>query len=711
MESQTDPTPTVVRRDVDADLVCAAAAASTVVSGPERVSSADTWADGRSPAGEGDPRLLVCAVTPGDSGRLVDLRESFPEVPSIAVVPEDDAVGDALAAGATDVFVRRDGIDEAALLARRMDAVATAPTEPSPAVDPVDPSLGSEFTARLLDAVDDSFYALDADGSLVRWNERFRDVSGYDDAELAEMHALDFFAGADRDRVADAIETALDRGSATVEVELVAKGGETVPIEYTGALVTDADGAARGVVGVGRNLRDRREREDRLVRLRQAVETAVDGAPLTLFEIGPDGTIATVRGDALSRRLTRGLAPGDDAADAFADHPELRRDVRAALAGESSRSLVEAGEATFETWLQPTLDETGAVNRVTCLALDVTEREDRAAMLDQIRANADEVIWLSTPEKESMDFVTDAYEAVWGRAPETLYEDPVSFVEAIHPDDRERVEAALAEQREDPDAYEETYRIVRPDGEVRWVHDQSAGVYEDGDLTRIVGIATDVTARRRRERELRLKNRVVEAAPVGIAIHETGDGDGSISHANERFGTIAGRDRDAITGERLSLLGGADTDADRLRALEAAVETGERRSETLVCHRGDGTPFWGRIDVAPVVGPDGEATHAVSFLQDVTESKEHEQEIERHLAEFGEVLAEDLGAPLREAKRGLDAATDGESSEGLSRANSAVETALSLVDDLATVHSFSVESRRISESIRGSTPAPGEEGE
>jgi PAS domain S-box-containing protein len=327
-------------------------------------------------------------------------------------------------------------------------------------------------------------------------------------------------------------------------------------------------------------------------------------------------------------------------------------------------------------------------------------------MLDQIQASAGEVIWISTPGKESMDFVSDAYEDVWGRAPEALGADPLSFVEAIHPDDRERVEAALAEQREDPDAYEETYRVVRPDGEVRWVHDQSSGVYEDGELTRIVGIATDITVRKRRERELRLKNRAVETAPVGIAIHEPAGSAGPITYVNEAFESVTGYDRDAVAGEGLSTLAGDDTDPDRLRTVASAVETGDRGSATLVLYRSDGTPFWGRVDVAPVVDDDGDVTHAVSFVQDVTESKEHEQEIERHLTEFGEVLAEDLGVPLREAQERLNAAADGGPDAEIRRAAESVERAVSLVDDLATVHSFSVEPRRLSESMRGSSATP-----
>jgi len=673
-----------------------AAAEATAVSGPDSVLSVG---EGKSEFPSRDPAdvgLIVCELTAGSGvDPLVRAREAFPGVPSLAVLDDDDAVDDALAAGATDVLVRREGVDATGLLARRMDTVATTP---------VASSLAAESTGRLLDAIDDSFYTLDTDGTLRRWNDRFREITGYDDEELAGMHALEFFAGADEDRIADAIDTAYETGSATVEAELVAKGGETTPVEYTGAVVTAPDGTPRGVVGVGRDVSDRREREDQLLRLRQAVETVVDNAPLTLFEVEPDGTVSTVRGDTLGRRLDRSIESGDAVAELFADRPEMRRDVETALAGTPTHGLAEVGDSTLETWLQPAGDETGGVSRVIGLALDVTEREDRAGMLDQIQANAGEVIWMSTPGKESMDFISDAYEDVWGVRPERLDEEPMSFVEAIHPDDRDRVEAALAEQREDPDGYEETYRVVRPDGEVRWVHDQSSGVYEDGELTRVVGIATDITVRKRRERELGLKNRAIETAPVGIAIHETTGAESPITYVNEAFESMTGHDGDAVAGADVSVLAGPDTDADRMRAVASAIDAGDHRLETLVLHRANGTPFWGRVDVAPVVEADGEATHAVSFVQDVTESKEHEQEIERHLTEFGEVLAEDLGVPLREARERLDAATGDEPGEDLRRAERSIETAVSLVDDLATVHSFSVESRRLSESMRESAP-------
>jgi len=131
------------------------------------------------------------------------------------------------------------------------------------------------------------------------------------------------------------------------------------------------------------------------------------------------------------------------------------------------------------------------------------ERRGREETLQQLKENITEVVWISSPEKDEMKFISDSYGDVWGRPPETLLREPTSFVDAIHPDDRDRVQDALAAQQTNPDAYEETYRIVQPDGEIRWIHDRSSGVYtDDGLLQSIVGIATDITQRKEHEQEL-----------------------------------------------------------------------------------------------------------------------------------------------------------------------------------------------------------------
>ena len=118
-----------------------------------------------------------------------------------------------------------------------------------------------QFIEQALDALDDLFYVVNTDGTLDRWNERVCEVTGYTDAELAEMEARELFSERERERVTDAIAHVLSMGQATVEADVLTADGEQIPYEFTGARLTDTEGAVTGLVGVGRDLTERQERE------------------------------------------------------------------------------------------------------------------------------------------------------------------------------------------------------------------------------------------------------------------------------------------------------------------------------------------------------------------------------------------------------------------------------------------------------------------
>ena len=100
-------------------------------------------------------------------------------------------------------------------------------------------------------------------------------------------------------------------------------------------------------------------------------------------------------------------------------------------------------------------------------------------------------------------YVSPAYEKIWGRTRGSLYVSPQSWTEAIHPADRDRVVEAASKMHAER-TYDQTYRIVRSDGSVRWIRDQSFPIYEtSGQLIRMAGIAQDVTDLKHAEEELR----------------------------------------------------------------------------------------------------------------------------------------------------------------------------------------------------------------
>ncbi len=117
--------------------------------------------------------------------------------------------------------------------------------------------------------------------------------------------------------------------------------------------------------------------------------------------------------------------------------------------------------------------------------------------------NIHEVFWMTDPVKNQVLYVSPAYETIWGRPCESAYKSGNSWREAIHPDDRLPVREALATKQTRGD-YEETYRIIRPDGSVRWIYDRAFPVRDEaGQVYRIVGTAEDITEHRRLEEQLR----------------------------------------------------------------------------------------------------------------------------------------------------------------------------------------------------------------
>jgi len=96
-------------------------------------------------------------------------------------------------------------------------------------------------------------------------------------------------------------------------------------------------------------------------------------------------------------------------------------------------------------------------------------------------------------------YISPSYEEIWGQTCESLLKSPTAWLEAIFPEDRERVLAALENQQRTGE-FDEEFRIVRPDKSLRWIHDRAFPVRNaQGEIYRLVGIALDITARKRAE--------------------------------------------------------------------------------------------------------------------------------------------------------------------------------------------------------------------
>ena len=158
----------------------------------------------------------------------------------------------------------------------------------------------------------------------------------------------------------------------------------------------------------------------------------------------------------------------------------------------------------------------------------------------QIAENIREVFWMSDLDLTKMIYVSPAYEEIWGRKAAELYNNPKSWMDAIHPEDRERVEKNLRLRGMGGFAVE--YRIVNEDGFVRWIWDRAFPVRnEGGEVYRIAGIAEDITERKRIEMELKEAaekySTLFNTTSDGVWIHNLND---EILEVNDAYCRISG---------------------------------------------------------------------------------------------------------------------------------------------------------------------------
>ena len=222
------------------------------------------------------------------------------------------------------------------------------------------------------------------------------------------------------------------------------------------------------------------------------------------------------------------------------------------VAGSDADRATDGETATTE---DATVGETATVDETVlelaqALADHVTTALARVARERAVRESErrfrliadriDEVIYLAAPDFSEVSYVNPAYEDVWGRSVAELYEDPTAFVDGIDDRDRPAFEETFERLRHDvragdlDDRYDFEFRVRQPDGDVRWISARGYTIELSAGERRYVGVADDVTERRRREQRLEVFNRVlrhnlrnhldvVKAHAEQLAADETGD--------------------------------------------------------------------------------------------------------------------------------------------------------------------------------------------
>jgi PAS domain S-box-containing protein len=266
------------------------------------------------------------------------------------------------------------------------------------------------------------------------------------------------------------------------------------------------------------------------------------------------------------------------------------------------------------------------------------------------------------------DMTTD--EVVWDEASKRLFgftstEFPgtqAAFRDRVHQDDLPDVEDALAEAIENESDYNADFRIVLPDGTQRWIHSRAVPYYDDaGEPERMIGIQTDITDRKHREREVEQANeqlrQIIDLIPDPLYAKNLDDKYLLSNQANAELHGMSVAEMEGVRERDIESDVENITDFDIYRQREISViETGEPRTTEERLRGPDGDEYVFRTTRIPfaTTGHDEEAV--LGYARDVTELKAYEQQLETktsqleasngRLEAFAGVVSHDLRNPL-----------------------------------------------------------------
>ncbi|WP_254840997.1 PAS domain-containing protein [Natronomonas marina] len=318
-------------------------------------------------------------------------------------------------------------------------------------------------------------------------------------------------------------------------------------------------------------------------------------------------------------------------------HPDLPFIL---FTGKGSEEIAsEAISAGVTDYLQKgtgTSQYTVLANRVTNVVEQFRSRRaitETQQKLTQLAEHTDDILFMFTGDWSELLFINSAYEEIWGGSIDELYDDPASFLEYIHPADRDKA-IEMMDRISSGQSDEIEYRVQRPDGDQRWIHGKTKPIVDaNGSVSRIVGYVRDITDRKKRERELGRKERRYQAVfnDPNILVGLT-DTDGTVRDVNQTALEYIDADLQEVIGDPLweaPWFDHSEAVQDDVKDWIARAATGEYVEFEVELVRPGGDPYTVSGVFRPVTNADGEVVSLLISDRDITESKQRERELEQ----------------------------------------------------------------------------------
>lgn len=264
------------------------------------------------------------------------------------------------------------------------------------------------------------------------------------------------------------------------------------------------------------------------------------------------------------------------------------------------------------------------------LKIELYELGEKEERFRQIAENVREVFFMISAQTDEILYISPAYEKLWGRSCQSLYENPESWLSAIHPEDSLQALATLETQFRTGDEFYEEYRILRPDGTIRWIWVRAFPITDaQGEVNRFVGIAEDITDRKQAEEAMRESEEqfrlTFEMAPIGMAITAL---DGKLERVNQSLCDALGYAKEELLSLTFAQIAHPE-DKELSGTLEKKLLQGEESAFQIEQRylAKDGRVVDTIVQVTIVRDEHDNALHFSNQIVDITERKKMEKQL------------------------------------------------------------------------------------
>ncbi|QAU14155.1 PAS domain S-box protein [Halorubrum sp. BOL3-1] len=267
------------------------------------------------------------------------------------------------------------------------------------------------------------------------------------------------------------------------------------------------------------------------------------------------------------------------------------------------------------------------VNRITNAVEQRRTRKEVARTEQRLRTiaeNTTDVLWMFSTDWDELLFINSPYEEIWGRSIDELHEEPRSFLEGTHPEDRDLVKEAMA-QLSAGEPVNIEYRVNADEDYSRWVWVQGQPLFGDGDeVGKVVGYAKDITERKNLKTDLEWYETLVNSSGDPMYIADT---DGYFEYVNEALCEITGYEKEALIGGHVRKIMNEESLESAEKLIRSLLSSENQRGtfEMEGITKGGGSiPAENHLSL---IFNGGKFQGTVGVVRDISERKDREQKL------------------------------------------------------------------------------------